>query len=100
MVRPAVDRQVCRGVLVSPRRDRAVVTGCLACRGDQYERAVRASTGIQAELPGVNSCSIHPAGATLWGSDRVSGGAIGDKMSEWEQPLDALLGASQAPSGQ
>jgi hypothetical protein len=30
------------GVLVSSRRDRAVVTGCLAYRGDQSERAVNA----------------------------------------------------------
>ena len=41
-------------MLVSSRRDRAVVTGCLAYRGDPKERAVNASTGTATRLRAVS----------------------------------------------
>jgi hypothetical protein len=64
-------------------------------RGDQYERAVGASTGTKQKLPSVQPVQ-HPSSRAqhCGGCDRVSGGAIGDEMSDREEPIDALLGAS------
>ena len=98
MARPRpVDRLP--GVLVSSRRDRAVVTGCLACRGDPKERAVNAvGRRRKQDCPVFSSCSTHLAARNAVGWMRSADADV--KCRAWSvQPTESALSLRRRSSG-